>query len=667
MQLKRNNKRKIKQSLPKYDIGKDGMMQDPNAHLAPQYRFLPYGQYIGMPDITARPLPQSTMNYYNQQLPRAQSGGMTLSKGGNIATSAVAFTGDVMNSFSEVSEQNELLQRAGIRNQAGAGFNYTAQNDINESDEVKQLEKQNRGNTLKTMGTGAALGSAVGSIWPGVGTVIGGAVGAVAGLVTGMFGSSHRQRHLRRRLYDARERIHQINNFNRTSAHTDYLTQNYNQSHEDTQDDIMYAKKGKDSGSYTSGIPYSVESYTSVGKVVTQPNARVAAGESIIDNIDDVSKTTGHIVKEGKLNKDTNYANLDKGTIVLGSDEDWRNGATFRDQALPYTKALEDINKKFETRTNSKLNKLRGIIGKESDDTQQYEVNKLKEPIVQKLKDLSEQQAKQHEMMKRQQTYNYRFGKDMLPGYKFGANGWGNAVTSGIGMLESLNQMLDAKNQSIRTPDIYAENPYTNTALATLAGLKSNPYPILRQIYDNDARSRYFINRSGGLSGAQKYLANVATGLQSNADITDALYKAQQQDSQYRTQYANALLSEGNTKAQRRQQANAYNEDYAASSHAARQQGIQMGMRNMLDQLQQYNANEFKRDQYNSTLKLYTDDVYNDEFNLRNLFGAFKKKNKNTTTPYVGSLRNNIYTAPILQNNWAFPRGYREYLAGLKR
>jgi hypothetical protein len=127
------------------------------------------------------------------------------------------------------------------------------------------------------------------------------------------------------------------------------------------------------------------------------------------------------------------------------------------------------------------------------------------------------------------------------------------------------------------------------------------------------------------------------------------------------------LLSEGNTKAQRRQQANAYNEDYAASSHAARQQGIQMGMRNMLDQLQQYNANEFKRDQYNSTLKLYTDDVYNDEFNLRNLFGAFKKKNKNTTTPYVGSLRNNIYTAPILQNNWAFPRGYREYLAGLKR
>jgi hypothetical protein len=90
----------------------------------------------------------------------------------------------------------------------------------------------------------------------------------------------------------------------------------------------------------------------------------------------------------------------------------------------------------------------------------------------------------------------------MLPGYKFGANGWGNAVTSGIGMLESLNQMLDAKNQSIRTPDIYAENPYTNTALATLAGLKSNPYPILRQIYDNDARSRYFINRSGGLSGA---------------------------------------------------------------------------------------------------------------------------------------------------------------------
>jgi hypothetical protein len=39
---------------------------------------------------------------------------------------------------------------------------------------------------------------------------------------------------------------------------------------------------------------------------------------------------------------------------------------------------LEKINNKYESRTNEKLNKLRGVIGKESDSVQQAEVNKLK-------------------------------------------------------------------------------------------------------------------------------------------------------------------------------------------------------------------------------------------------------------------------------------------------
>jgi len=44
----------------------------------------------------------------------------------------------------------------------------------------------------------------------------------------------------------------------------------------------------------------------------------VAAGESIIDNLEDVNKTTGHVVKTGKLGKDTNLANLNENTVVLG-------------------------------------------------------------------------------------------------------------------------------------------------------------------------------------------------------------------------------------------------------------------------------------------------------------------------------------------------------------
>nr|DAR97046.1 MAG TPA: hypothetical protein [Caudoviricetes sp.] len=57
---------------------------------------------------------------------------------------------------------------------------------------------------------------------------------------------------------------------------------------------------------------------TSNGKMQAPANARVAAGESVIDNIDDVNNTTGYVVKDGKLGKDTNLANLNDSTIVLG-------------------------------------------------------------------------------------------------------------------------------------------------------------------------------------------------------------------------------------------------------------------------------------------------------------------------------------------------------------
>jgi hypothetical protein len=98
-----------------------------------------------------------------------------------------------------------------------------------------------------------------------------------------------------------------------------------------TQDDVLYAKRGKDKGYSANGVNAKANVYTSQGKVNTTPNARVAAGESIIDNIDDTSKTTGHVVKDGKLGQDTNLANLGDSTIVLGQDVDWRNGMTFRD------------------------------------------------------------------------------------------------------------------------------------------------------------------------------------------------------------------------------------------------------------------------------------------------------------------------------------------------
>jgi len=53
--------------------------------------------------------------------------------------------------------------------------------------------------------------------------------------------------------------------------------------------------------------------------------------------------------------------------------------------------------------------------------------------------------------------------------------------------------------------------------------------------------------------------------------------------------------------------ASQFAEDMTAKAHAARQQGMQTGISNMLAQLQNYYANEFKHNQFNETLGLYRD------------------------------------------------------------
>ena len=613
-------KYKRKMKMPLYNL--PGFMTGFDPQLLAINKNDPFGlqqKYMQLPttqQLQSMKLPQ--INYTNG------GGKIDVGKGSNIASNAIAFIGSGINSFGPVKNENELMSDAGKTQSSGAGFSYISQNNIDRQAQLSELSNENTGNTLKTAGTGAALGASIGSIVPGLGTVIGGAVGGVVGALTGIFGGASRRRKLKRKIFNAQQEANRYNNFAQSSAQSDYLDQTYDANHEDTQDDVLYANKGKDQNMLLPGFKSGKSSYTSLGKQTIQPNARVAAAESIIDNIDDINNATGHVVKDGKLNQDTNYANVNNGTVILGNDIDWRTGVNFRDQALPYTAALEKINQKYETRTNSKLNKLRGKIGSESDNVQQMEVNKLKQPIVQKLKDLSQQQKYQHQITNNMQYGQYKNGKDYSSSYEYGSvpeMDWSsNAIPMGIGALTSLGQYFQAKNQDIKTPDIYAANPYENTALSQLARLRSNPYPILRQLQDADSRNRYAINRAGGLSGAQKYIANVASGLATNSQLADALFKSQIQDNEYKGQYANALLNTGNSNAQRRQQANQYNTEYEASAHSAKQQGMQMGIRNFMDYLQQYSANEYKRNMGNGMLGLYQQKIDLDRQALENQF-----------------------------------------------
>ena len=623
------------QNIPKYNF-------DSNVSLSNRFgnNTTINGQY-GTTGVNGSTLPQIFGNGKYTQRSRFNPGSINAA---GILSSGINMYSSVRDAFGDVKSSDQIMNESGSGYGSVNGFKYEKLNDINGDPQRAEVKSQNTRTTLATVGSGAALGATIGSTLGPVGGVVGGAIGAIGGLITGIFAGSHRKRKLERRLREAEIRKTNINNYNLSSAQSDYMINDYYNQNGDTSNDMLTFKNGKDQSISVPNGNKNSNVVTSAGKIQAPANARVAAGESVIDNIDDINNTTGYVVKDGKLGKDTNLANLNDSTIVLGQDVDWRNGKTFRDQSLPYTLALEKINKKYENRANDKINKLRGRLGQDSDKFQQEQVNKIKQPIVDKLKDLSDQQSLQHQYNQNMQTNN------QLPGYKDGkpnydyiepASWMSNAVPMGIGMMASLGQYFQAKKQGIHTPDIYAANPYEQAALQEQAKLRINPYNAIQKVYDQDNLNRYMINRAGGLSGAQKYLANVAAGLSTQRELADTIQKAQEVNNQYRGKWAESAANLGAQYASRRQQANQYNTEYASQAHAARQYGMQMGLRNFMDYIQQYAANEYKRRTGNGMLGLYQQKVDMDRENMRSYYNKDNREAGDLivpTQPVVGDV-----------------------------
>jgi len=198
----------------------------------------------------------------------------------------------------------------------------------------------------------------------------------------------------------------------------------------------------------------------------------------------------------------------------------------------------------------------------------------------------------------------YKCGK--MP--KF-AEGWlGNFIPSAMGTLASLNQTLSAYRNNVYRPNTYASNPYETNALTTLAGLRVNPYPIINQLRSAEARTNRAIDIAGGLSGGQRTAARLANLNTTQNNIANLLGNIQTQNNAYRTTYAKAALEAGQQARTARMQANQWDLDMYSKAHAARNKGIQTGIANMLSQIQQYQANEFKRRQFNDTMDLYRAD-----------------------------------------------------------
>lgn len=205
---------------------------------------------------------------------------------------------------------------------------------------------------------------------------------------------------------------------------------------------------------------------------------------------------------------------------------------------------------------------------------------------------------------------SYKCGKDRLPGYAYGRPTiLDTIIPTGTGALLSLGQYFQAKNQRPKGSDIYAGNPYEQAALNQMDSFRINPYAIARANADAERRAAYQVSNIGGLTSGQRGAGRIALALGTMANNAKAMSDIELQNIQLAQQAAQAKINAGDAYAKRRMTASAQDYDNYASAHAARQQGMQVGLRNFMDYLNSYMANEYKRKQGINMLDLYQQQI----------------------------------------------------------
>lgn len=580
---------------------------------------------------------------------------------GSAITGLTGLAGSIYNAHQYNTTSNELVDASWSSQQYIGDIGYNKKNDIDIDSVLNPVYRQNTINTLTATGTGAAAGAAIGSFIPGLGTAVGGLIGGAVGLIGGWLGGNSAKRKAEEEARLAQQKVDNYNVMSRADAYTDYLQQQQAKEYGDSKQQTLFsADKGKN---YSFRIPTSTLNKrlveTSQGLDFEHQNSWVSKGESIWN------PSTGFARYISHGPNDTASANLKDEDVVFGSKINPFTGNPIKNDAKPLILALEDLNKKEP--------KTKGWLAKQTKDT----FNKASKPVVDGInKQLSDLADVQEAVTSLEQNYRtdypkYYDGKPAL-------SPWPNYISSGIGALAAINQYFDASNDTPYRPNTYYGNRYQTRALNELSELRVNPYPIMQQLRDAEARTNYAVNASGGLSTAQKHLSRIASLNNTQQNIANLLTSVQAQNNSYRQAYANAALQYGQSEAQLRQQANQYDLDYYAKSHAARQQGMQTGIYNFLNVANQYAANELKRKQGEWMLNLYWQDINGNSpikdsptegsknESKKDLYPEIKKEIKSTFAPkYPDPIKSLYGTDKPLHSS--FPGTYREIKARTDR
>lgn len=498
--------------------------------------------------------------------------GIDMGQIGMGVSSIPTFIQNMHNSWTDYDSEDEIRARYKDTTVNVGGISYNVQEPTGEKHKDNTVN-----NVLGSMASGASIGGMAGPEGAAIGAIVGG-IGAGIGAVF-----SHKKQKQKEQLMAYK--TNSTNNFRTGLALTEGIRLNDSKQHGDTSQQYLYGSKNGKLPGFEIGKQPSVDPKTGLtkrpyltdtayGTMYMPANGLGKPGEIMSDMRTGATSEIAPGLPGSIGDKIPIYA--DKNTAIL--TDDWIDPVTKK----TYAQAAKD-----------------------GDDSIQNLVDRMAVYVNPS-----------------KQTKYAKNGR--LPKFKEGS--WANTIISGLGGLAGLSQYLTAANNKPYRPSTYVENPYEIEALSTLAGLQVNPYPILQNVRAAETRANRAIDRSGGLSTAQRNMGRLSALYGTQNNIANTLSAIQQQNNQYKANYAQAALNAGNASRQARMSANQFDLDYYSKAHAARQLGMQTGIQNMLAQAQNWYKNDFKRRQFNDTIGLYRSQQQQDINSLQQQADQFSQQ-----------------------------------------
>lgn len=355
--------------------------------------------------------------------------------------------------------------------------------------------------------------------------------------------------------------------------------------------------------------------WTSSGLLSGNPTSLVGKNESIIN----YHNGTATYIDKGKRGVDDQPSDVKDSDTIAGNKPDFigfltgktNRLMTFADQVAPLSKAVQTIDESIKKNKNAELSSLY----KQTLTIQNREADKVKQPLFEKMKDITDRQAQQNQIEqagKYQQAIAYAGGKDdptMIPWYT-------RMLPNAVGIAAGLGQLGRWSSEPVKYHNTYAESPYSKLGLNKLASLHDDAYNEIRSVYDAERRAAYANEAAPGLTGSQRYTGRIALGLGAMQTAANAYSNRSARNNAFKQQYANALLTEGNQIASRRQSAAQHDWADFVNAHGRKTKGIETAVANILNQVNSGYANEFKYRTWRDTANLYRQQMNQEQENF---------------------------------------------------